>query len=173
MVQELTMRTAAILLLLASLALAQTNTPAPGKAPAPAPAPAAAENDISGMYTFLRDGEFVQVNLEDGRVTGFLSRYDNEEKNPANFVDQFFDKASLDGKQLSFTTKKVHGISFDFQGTAERGPGKTRADEGYFVLKGTLTETVTDAAGNPSSRSRAVEFKSFPADVQGTDAAPN
>src|SRR5205807_2015987 len=36
----------------------------------------AADTDISGMYTFLREGEFVEVDVEpDGRVTGFISRY--------------------------------------------------------------------------------------------------
>ena len=29
----------------------------------------------SGMYSFLKDGEFVQITVEDGgRVTGFISR---------------------------------------------------------------------------------------------------
>jgi hypothetical protein len=30
----------------------------------------------SGMYSFLKEGEFVQVTVEDaGRVTGFVSRF--------------------------------------------------------------------------------------------------
>jgi len=32
--------------------------------------------EYSGMYNFLRDGEFVQVTVEDqGNVTGFISRF--------------------------------------------------------------------------------------------------
>ncbi|MGA8540989.1 MAG: hypothetical protein WB566_15920, partial [Terriglobales bacterium] len=40
----------------------------------PSPAPSGA--DYSGMYSFLREGEFVQLTVEDqGNVTGFVSRY--------------------------------------------------------------------------------------------------
>ncbi len=155
------MRSFLILLLLTAAAWAQS----------PKPAPQPNSDDISGMYSFLRDGEFVQVNVEDGRVTGFLSRYADEEKNAENFVDQFFDKASLDGKALAFTTKKVHGIYYDFKGTVERGSGKTRADEGYFVLKGLLTQYTTDASGKVEAKQREVELKSFPGDME-APAAP-
>lgn len=132
--------------------------------------PPAATEDISGMYSFLREGEFVQVNVDDGRVTGFVSRYADEEKNRANFVDQFFDKASLDGKQLTFTTKTVQGVHYDFKGTVERGRGKVRSDEEYFVLKGTLTQYAADPSGKIAAQSRQVELKSFPGDVEGSDA---
>ncbi len=37
--------------------------------------PAKPTGDYSGMYSFLQDGEFVQLTVEDaGRVTGFISR---------------------------------------------------------------------------------------------------
>src|SRR5580692_12886627 len=36
--------------------------------------------DYSGMYSFLREGEFVQITVEDaGKVTGFVSRYGDSE----------------------------------------------------------------------------------------------
>jgi hypothetical protein len=41
---------------------------------------AASGADCSGMYSFLRDGEFVQVTVEDhGNVIGFVSRYADQE----------------------------------------------------------------------------------------------
>jgi hypothetical protein len=122
-----------------------------------------AAEDYSGMYSFLRDGEFVQVSVEDGgRVTGFISRYGDLDSDRGAFLDQFFKQGQLEGKKLNFTTTTVHGVWYEFKGTVERGPGKNPGDEAYYVLKGTLTEYNTDADKKTSSRSREVAFKAFP-----------
>ncbi len=127
---------------------------------------AAAGTDFSGMYSFLRDGEFVQVTVEDqGRVTGFVSRYGESESDRGVFLDHFFKSGKLDDNRLVFTTETVHGVSFEFRGTVERGEGKSRGDEAYYVLKGTLIENTTDEAKKTSSRSREVALKSFPQDA--------
>ena len=119
------------------------------------------------MYTFLREGEFVQVTVEDNsRVTGFVSRYGNSDSDRGAFLDQFFKQGKLDGNKLSFTTETVHGVWFEFAGTVDRGPGKSPADEAYYVLKGMLTDFRTDADKKVSSKSRDVILKSFPRDVQ-------
>ena len=98
------------------------------------------------MYSFLRDGEFVQFTVEDqGHVIGFVSRYADAE-GAGGFVDHFFKSATLDGNKLAFTTEVVQGVSFNFRGAIKRGEAKTRADEGYFVLTGTLIENTIDAA---------------------------
>jgi hypothetical protein len=121
----------------------------------------------SGMYTFLQDGEFVQITVEDaGRVTGFISRYGDGESDRGVFLDQFFKDGKLEGQKLSFVTKVVHGVAFEFQGDVERGAGKTPNDEGYHVLKGTLTEFRTDANNKTSSKSRQVLFRSFPESME-------
>lgn len=130
------------------------------------PAPAKPVEDYSGMYTFLQDGEFVQVTVEDqGRVTGFVSRYGDLESDKGAFLDQFFKQGKLDGKKLSFTTDMVHGVWYDFKGTVERGEGKKPGDEAYYLLKGTLIQYNTDANKKTSSRLREVVFKSFPQDA--------
>jgi hypothetical protein len=122
--------------------------------------------DYSGMYTFLQDGEFVQVTVEDeGRVTGFVSRYGDLESDRGAFLDQFFKQGKLDGKKLNFTTETVHGVWYEFKGTVERGEGKNAGDEAYYVLKGTLTQYSTDINKKTSSKSREVAFKSFPQDM--------
>lgn len=140
--------------------------PPPPTTSSEATAQAQATEDISGMYTFLREGEFVQVTVEDGnRVSGFVSRFGDSSSDKDSFLDQFFSKASLDGKHLTFTTKTVHGVWFEFDGTVERGPGKTPHNEGYRVIKGTLTQASEDANKNKSSKSRQVAFKSFPQDL--------
>ena len=125
--------------------------------------PASATADYSGMYSFLQDGEFVQITVEDaGRVTGFVSRYGDSESDRGAFLDQFFKQGKLDGTKLSFITDTVHGVWYDFQGTVERGGGKTPSDEAYYIVKGTLTEYRTDADKKVSSKSHEVAFKSFP-----------
>src|ERR1035438_4551680 len=65
--------------------------------------------NISGTYSFLREGEFVQVTVEDGEVSGYVSRFGVSETDKDQFIDQFFDNASLHGDRLSFKTKTVHG----------------------------------------------------------------
>jgi hypothetical protein len=119
------------------------------------------------MYSFLRDGEYVQVTVEDqGRVSGFVSRYGDLDSDRGAFLAQFFKRESkLDGNKLTFATETVHGIAFEFQGAIEHGEGKKPGDEAYYVLKGTLTEKSVDEAKKTSSRSREVAFKSFPQDV--------
>ena len=128
-------------------------------------------SEYSGMYSFLRDGEFVQVTVENqGRVTGFISRYGDLESDRGAFLDQFFKQGKIEGNKLTFTTETVHGIWFEFRGTVERGEGKKAGDEAYYVLKGTLTEYSIDDTKKTSSRAREVALKSFPQDVNPTHA---
>jgi len=130
------------------------------------PASAKPGVDYSGMYNFLRDGEFVQVTVEDhGNVTGFISRFGDSESDRGAFLDHFFKQGKLDGNKLTFTTQTVHGVGFEFRGTVKRGDGRKSGDEAYFVLKGTLIENSTDEAKKTTSRSREVALKSFPQDV--------
>lgn len=122
--------------------------------------------EFSGMYNFLRDGEFVQLTVEDqGNATGFISRFGDSESDRGAFLDHFFKQGKLDGSRLTFTTQTVHGIWFEFHGTVERGDAKKAGDEGYYVLKGTLIENVTDEAKKTTSHSREVALKSFPQDA--------
>jgi hypothetical protein len=146
------------LCLLSLLMIAQT-------APAPA-APAAAADDYSGMYTFLREGEFVQLTVEDtGHVTGFVSRYGDLDSDKGAFLDQFFKTAKLDERKLSFTTETVHGVWYEFKGTIERGEGKNPGDEAYWVMRGSLMQYVTDANKKVTTTTRDVVFKEFPQDA--------
>jgi len=117
----------------------------------------------SGMYSFLKDGEFLQVTVEDGgSVTGYISRFGDGESDKGAFLDQFFKNGKLDGNKLTFTTEIVHGVSFDFHGSIDRGEGKNPGDEGYLVIKGTLTENVSDVNKKVTSHSREVVFRLFP-----------
>jgi hypothetical protein len=151
-------KASAVLLLLNSFLIGQNTAQQ-------SPVPKKPAEDYSGMYAFLRDGEFVQLTVEDaGRLSGFVSRYGDLESDRGAFLDQFFKKAKLDGKKLTFTTDTVHDVWYEFKGTVERGEGKNLGDEAYYVLKGTLVQYTTDANKKTVAKSREVSFKSFPQD---------
>lgn len=134
-------------------------------APAPQPASTAA-SDYSGMYSFLKEGEFVQITIEEnGKVSGFISRFGDSGTDKGTFLDQFLKSGKSDGAKLTFTTESVHGVWFTFDGAFSRGSGKKPDDEGYYVLRGTLTRVGTDADNKPASQARQVEFTSFPKDA--------
>ena len=157
-------------------AQAQNNKSQAPKSQAQPAGPAAklAGSEYSGMYMFLKEGEFVQVTVEDqGNVTGFVSRYGDGESDKGAFLDQFFKSGKLDGHKLSFTTETVHGVWFDFKGTVERGEGKTPGDEAYYVLRGTLTQNSSDVNKKVSSRALEVTFKMFPQNAGPAPAARN
>lgn len=155
-----------VILLLCTLLIAQNRAPS-----APASKPA---EDYSGMYSFLQDGEFIQLTIEDAsRVTGFISRYGDLESDHGQFLDHFFKPGTIEGNKLSFTTQTVHGVWYEFKGAFERGPGKSPGDEAYYLLRGTLTQYTTDASKKTSSKSREVAFKSFPQDLDSAPAKQN
>ena len=148
-------------LLLSVAVFAQSDKPA---------APDQQGPDISGMYSFLTEGEFVQIDIDDTHhLTGFVSRYGDLPSDKGSFLDHLITKGDWNGKELSFTTKPVHGVWFEFKGTAGRGDGKTPDAEGYYVLKGTLTQFTGDEK-KATSKSREVTFKSFPQDAMAAPA---
>jgi hypothetical protein len=60
---------------------------------------------------------------------------------------------------VSFTTKQIHGVWFEFKGRFDRGQAKSRTEDGYYVLRGTLTEFSAAEGKDATRRSREVEFK--------------
>jgi hypothetical protein len=71
----------------------------------------------------------------------------------------------LEGTAVSFSTETVHGTWYEFKGTFDRGAGKKAGDEGYYVIKGALSENANDSNKKVSTKSRQVAFKSFPQDA--------
>jgi hypothetical protein len=115
--------------------------------------------DFSGMYSFLKEGEFLQINVEKSAVSGYISRMGETDSDNGVFLDQFFDKVQIQGRDVSFITKPLHNLWYDFKGKFERGPGKTKFDDGYYVLRGTLKEVTLDENKKPVAHSREVELK--------------
>jgi hypothetical protein len=145
--------------LLSTLAPAQSSGTGVDKKQPDAAGTTKPSEDISGMYSFLGDGEFVQINLEESGVTGYISRRGDQESDRGAFLDQFFSKAAVQGHDVSFTTKPLHGVWFEFKGRYERGAAKNKTEDGFYILRGTLTQFIADANQLAKSRNREVEFK--------------
>ncbi|HET8668469.1 MAG TPA: hypothetical protein VFM10_10850 [Terriglobales bacterium] len=142
-------------LVLATFAGAQSQSANPQQ-------PVASPNDYSGMYSFLHDGEFVQINMEQqGKVTGYISRLGELPSDRGAFLDQFFKTGKSDGNTIAFTTEPVHSTWYEFTGVIERGQGKTPNDDGYYLITGKLTKYTQDANKKTAAESREATFKSF------------
>lgn len=122
-------------------------------------------DDPSGMYSFLKEGEYVQLTYDDGELSGFVSRFGETESDRGQFIDQFFSRGSFKGDHVTFATKTVHAIWYEFDGTVQTQAGKQPSDEGYRILKGVLKEHSSDVNGVEKVRERTVELKSFPEGV--------
>ena len=120
--------------------------------------------DFSGTYTFLRDDDDLQINVQNGRLDGYVTRYGETESDKAVQLQHLIEKSSLTGDELSFTTSKIHGVWFEFKGKVRHGDGKTPADEGFYVLEGTVTRYETGADKTTTAKSRNVQFRSLPSD---------
>ena len=135
-------------------------------------APAEDPAQISGMYSFEHEGEFVQVTVEIRSakadqtkplaVTGFISRFADTESDRGAFLDYFIAKGALDGNKITFQTKTVHGISYGFTGVVSRGVAATRDKDGYYEIRGTLTQNTVSQDKIVSARTREITMKLFP-----------
>lgn len=96
--------------------------------------------DASGEYMLGRPGELIQITIQFGELSGYISRQGDEVSDNGTPLTFFFDKTSLRGQELKFTTRQIHGVWYSFQGTIVRGPGKTRDEDGYYLLTGELIE---------------------------------
>ena len=126
--------------------------------------------DFSGMYSFLHDGEFVQITLDEFPtaatpkvpVSGFVSRFGQSDSDKDQVLDLMFKSGWLEKQTISFATKSIHGLSYEFTGTVRRGDAKSKDKEGYFVMEGTLTENSVDKNGKARTQTRQITMKSFP-----------
>jgi hypothetical protein len=93
--------------------------------------------EASGEYT-LGSGEFVDVELQPDRLTGYITRLGDRESDEGTPLTFFFATSRLDGQRFSFTTRQVHGVWFSFEGTIVRGNARSRDQQGYYLLEGRL-----------------------------------
>ncbi len=95
-----------------------------------------------------------------------MSHFQDEDLDKAEFIDQYFAEAKLEGTTLTFRTKPANGVWFEFSGTVERGSAKTPSDEGYWNVRGNLIVRSTEPDGKISEKSQGLTLKSFPQDAE-------
>ena len=121
-------------------------------------------DQISNDYSFLREGENVRLDVQGNQLRGYVNAHGSSDTDSHLILAMFFQKATLDGNKVYFMTKPVHGVRYEFSG--QLASGEEKADrEGRIVLRGELTQYLSDSEGNVASRKRSVEFKSFPQDT--------
>ena len=112
----------------------------------------------------------MQLTVEDdGSVTGFISRFGDSANDKDTFLNQFFKAAKIEGTHLEFTTKALHGVWYEFAGTTETVAEAKPESQGARVLRGTLKVHSMGPKGADNVKSRAVVFKSFPQDLNGSN----
>jgi hypothetical protein len=123
-------------------------------------------SDAWGAYEFDHAGESIELDLDRNRLSGYISRLGDAETDNNTPLTFFFDQSAIDGDEISFQTRVLHGIWYSFRGTIVRGDGKARGDEGYYVLRGVLAahhpESGRDKSADETIERREVHFKSMP-----------
>jgi hypothetical protein len=121
--------------------------------------------DVSGEYEFGRLNDSLEIDIRRNRLTGYITRLGDAETDNNTPITFFFDRTFIDRSQLEFQTKVVHGVWYSFHGTIVRGNGKTRPDEGYYLLQGVLLEhhpqSSTTKSADETYQRRLVNFKSM------------
>ncbi|GGH03341.1 hypothetical protein [Silvibacterium dinghuense] len=117
-------------------------------------------DDASGEFEIDGRGSTVEITLEKSRVSGYVTKMGDEGSDKDVPVTFFFTEATVSGHRITFSTKKVHGRWFSFEGTIERGDPQTPRDQnGYYRLLGTWT--THEDVGNQQFHEQ-VSYKSTP-----------
>jgi hypothetical protein len=96
--------------------------------------------DVSGAYQFEHLNDSIEIDIEHNKLDGYISQLGDAETDSNTPLTFFFDRSAINGGQIEFETRVVHGVWYSFRGTIVRGAAKSRAEEGYYVLQGTLIE---------------------------------
>ena len=99
----------------------------------------------AGSYALSPDAaEVIEIILNGDansvRLQGYLTRMGDGTSDRGAPLTYFFARTTVSPTGLTFITKQVHGVSWSFAGTIERGSVQTNAQKGYYFLNGTLTE---------------------------------
>jgi len=117
-------------------------------------------DDASGLYRFGDKegmlGEGIEIDEQFGDVTGYLTTKASSEGGKGGLVGYFLSRIAGGGGELNFTTKAVHGVWYSFEGKVVRGPGLNRAQDGFYLLDGTL---ITHDDTQQSTQRRTISLK--------------
>lgn len=109
-------------------------------------------DNASGEYELDDNGSMVQITIEDRRLSGYVTKMD-----AGSALTLFFQRTTIQGDRLTFTTQVVHGVSYGFTGIVTRGDEQSAAKPGYFRLAGDWT-----VYQSGSHETKPVKLKSTP-----------
>jgi hypothetical protein len=112
--------------------------------------------EASGQYA-LGSGGSIDVELQPDRLSGFITRLGDRMSDEGTPLTFFFATSRMAGQQIAFTTRQIHGVWFSFDGTIVRGSGRSREQQGYYLLEGRLVMHDTDSK---TEQSRMVSLPS-------------
>lgn len=90
--------------------------------------------NASGEFILDSHGSVIQITIEHDRLDGYITLMQGN-----NALTLFFDKTSINGRRVTFTTRVVHGLSYAFAGEILRGDAEAPSLNGYYRLAGKLT----------------------------------
>jgi hypothetical protein len=131
------------------------------------------EDDFANSYTFLGEDEELQLSTVPGNILlGYVSTHGVGDTDRHLLLAMFFQKGTINGDEIYFITKPVHGLRYEFKGKIERGTAKSPAEEGYFQITGKLTQHLANDEGKVTSSDRQVTFRSMPSDAPEQPPSP-
>ncbi|HZD51111.1 MAG TPA: hypothetical protein VE178_20390 [Silvibacterium sp.] len=110
----------------------------------------------SGEYMLDETGSVVQITIENGLLDGYISKLVEGQTTAMTY---FFDRTTINGDRLTFTTKHIHGVWYSFDGIIVRGDTQNRHENGFYRLKGTW---VIHVDADHSQSNSTVSLKSTP-----------
>jgi hypothetical protein len=134
----------------------QTGQAAPGTTGGKQKGTSTLPESATGEYMLDENGSIVQITIENGVLDGYVSRIIEGQTTALTY---FFDRTTIDGDHLTFTTRPVHSIWYSFDGNIVRGEATGKQETGFYRLKGTW---IMHADADKSQSSRTVSFKSTP-----------
>jgi len=124
------------------------------------------DEDFANTYSFLGADEDLELSVVQGNILlGYVNTHGVGDTDRHLLLAMFFQKGTIEGDQIYFLTKPVHGLRYEFKGKVGRGAAKSPAEQGYYEITGTLTEHLANEEGKVTSRDRQVTFKSMPSEA--------
>ena len=117
-----------------------------------------------GEYMLDQTGSVIQITIDSGVLDGYISRLVDGQTTSLTY---FFDRTSIHGDHLTFTTRQVHGIWYSFDGVIVRGDAASKHETGFYRLKGTWL------IHNDSDKSQSTATVSFKSTPRGSSEFPD
>ena len=120
--------------------------------------------EAEGEYQWGDSGEVINLYVENGRLDGYLTQRSERRQVNSTPITFSFDRTTVHGSQITFTTQRIHGDWYSFTGSLVRGSAVSPRQQGYYLLNGTLsshfhTQIVGEDARPEQSSDRVVSLK--------------